>query len=141
MVPAEILNADGTAVRMRRLRKRPSVWTRGKALLAPVSVAIAIPLAAILILQGWTPTTGPTGDDLTPVVTPSGSGSITATAAGTTRVAYPYSIVPGRLHSADDAGEAVASDLVIARHSVASAEGDVRSQGREKRGVRDYSDR
>ena len=112
----EILNADGTPVRRRLVRKRRSAWARGRAFLAPILVAIAVPVAFNFILQSWSSTTGSTGDGLPPVTQPSGARSTATTAAGSTRVVYPYSIVAGGVHSADDARAAVASDPVVARH-------------------------
>jgi hypothetical protein len=118
MIPVEILNADGTPIRRRRLRKRRSLWALGMALLAPVSVAIAIPLAVTLILEDSSSTIGSMDDGLPPFAKSSKSGTIAARAAGSTsgtiaaraagstRSVYPYSIVLGGAHRADDAREA-----------------------------------
>jgi hypothetical protein len=115
MIRVEILNADGTPVRRRHLSKQRSLWALGKAMLGPVSMAIAIPLAAISI-QDRTSASESTGDGSAPFSQSSESGAIAARAAGSTRGVYPCSVVPGGVHSVEEAREAVAGDPVVARH-------------------------
>ncbi len=115
----EILNADGTPVRTRNpqrsRRGRRSPWSVSRAFVAPILLAIAIPLSAGLIARVWASLINPAADELPAAADPIRETE-SAPAAGWTRIVYPYSIVPGGVHSARDAREAVAADPIVASH-------------------------
>jgi hypothetical protein len=116
----EILNADGTPVLSRNRqpsrRSRRSAWTRGRAFVAPTLLAIAIPLSAGLVARIWASLIKAEADELPAAAVPLGRTESVAPSAGWTRIVYPYSIVPGGVHSAGDARDAVAADPVVASH-------------------------
>ena len=115
MTRIEILNDDGTPVRSSRRRHRRSARAqRRTAAIRLVLVATATIVFGVgAIFHSWVETAMTPSAAGLPLVAPRPN---TSGEARTTRTVYPFSIVPGGVHSAEEARNATEAEPMVARH-------------------------